>query len=264
MVNIIINKIRFYFMKMWLIWNRNKTILRICLNRRSFYTFILSILLCVILSQIKSYGLPNVFEAILNICYSYIAGYVFYLVSDVYPKTARKVEDIKNVILDEICILLNAKGVLDTTIKFSRNTYHGTEKIKGFIINISKKNPYKNNDKLIELEDIFLKHLYFIQNECKNAFNILLNYKAHLLGYDEISILLEIKDFIFLNNFYNKENIYLLKFEIECQYFTDDIQKLEHIIEKQIDSYVYNPYECDRLKNKLRKANNFGMINLDV
>ena len=95
--------------------------------------------------------------------------------------------------------------MLDTTIKFSRNTYHGTEKIKGFIINISKKNPYKNNDKLIELEDIFLKHLYFIQNECKNAFNILLNYKAHLLGYDEISILLEIKYFIFLNNFYNKE-----------------------------------------------------------
>lgn len=154
--------------------------------------------------------------------------------------------------------------MLDTTIKFSRNTYHGTEKIKGFIINISKKNPYKNNDKLIELEDIFLKHLYFIQNECKNAFNILLKYKAYLLGYDEISILLEIKDFIFLNNFYNKENIYLLKFEIECQNFTDDIQKLEHIIEKQIDSYVYNPYECDILKNKLRKANNFGMINLDV
>lgn len=30
-------------------------------------------------------------------CYSYIAGYVFYFVLDVYPKTARKEEDdIKN------------------------------------------------------------------------------------------------------------------------------------------------------------------------
>ena len=56
--------------------------------------------------------------------------------------------------------------------------------------------------------------------------------------------------------------MYLLGFEMECQNYTHNIQKLEHIIEKQIDSYVYNPCECDRLKNKLRKTNRFGLINL--
>lgn len=251
--NNIINKIRFYSMRMRLIWNRNKTILRIGLKQKFFFTFILSIFLCVALSQIKSNVLPNVLEAIINICYSYIAGCVFYFISDVYPRTARKVNNIKNVILDEIRIFHNANDMLDTTIKFSKNTYHGTDKIKEFIINISEVNPYKSNDKLIELDDSFLSHLYFIQNECKNSFNILLNYKAHLLEYDEISILLELKDFIFLNNFYNKKYIYLLGFEIECQNYTDNIQKLEHIIEEQIDTYVYNPCDCDRLKKKLKK-----------
>ena len=127
-MNVIVffNKIRFYYLKMCFIWNRDKTILRI--KRKSFYSFILSVFLCIVLSQIKSYGLSNVFEAIINICYSYIAGYVFYLVSDIYPQTARKVEDIKDVILDEICILHNANDMLDTTIKFSKNTYHGTDK----------------------------------------------------------------------------------------------------------------------------------------
>lgn len=262
--NNIINKIRFYSTKMWLIWNRNKTILRMVLKRKSFYTFILSIFLCIVLSQIKSYGLANVFEAIINICYSYIAGYVFFLVSDIYPKTVRKVEDLRDVILDEICILHNANYMLDTTIKFSKNTYHGIDKIKDFIVNISTEDPYKSKDKLIELNDYFLNHLNWIQNECKNPFNILLNYKAHLLEYNEISILLKLKDFIFLNNFYNKKYMYLLGFEMECQDYTDNIKKLEYIIEEQIDSYIYNPCERDRLKDKQRKTNSFGLINLDM
>lgn len=259
--NNIINKIRFYSMRMRLVWNRNKTILRIVLKQKFFFTFILSIFLCVALSQIKSNVLPNVFEAIINICYSYIAGCVFYFISDVYPRTARKVINIKNVILDEICIFHNANDMLDTTIKFSNNTYHGTDRIKDFIINISKENPYKSKDKLIELNDLFLNHLYSIQNECKNPFNILLKFKAHLLEYEEISILLELKEFMFLNNFYNKKYMYLFGLEIECQNYTDNIQKLEHIIEEQIDTYVYNPCECDRLKNELRKTDSFGLIN---
>ena len=259
--NNITNKIKFYSTRMWLVWNRNKTILRIALKRKSFYSFILSIFLCIVLSQIKCYGLPNVFEAIINICYSYIAGYVFYFVSDIYPKTSRKVEDIKNVILDEICIFHNTYDLLDTTIKFSKNTYQGTDKIKDFIVNISTENPYKSNNKLVELNDSFLSHLYWIQNECKNSFNILLNYKAHLLEYDEISILLNLKDFIFLSNFANQKYMYLLGFEMECQNYTDNIQKLKHIIEEQIDFYIYNLCECDSLKNKLRQTNSFGLIN---
>lgn len=261
-VIVFLNKIRFYYLKICFIWNRDKTILRICIKRKSFYSFILSVFLCIVLSQIKSYELSNVFEAITNICYSYIAGYAFYLVSEIYPQTARKVEDIKDVILDEICILHNANDMLDTCIKFSKNTYHGTDKIKDFIVNISTENPYKSTDKLVELNDSFLNHLYWIQNECKNSFNILLNYKAHLFEYDEVSILLNLKDFIFLSNFANQKFMYLLGFEMECQNYTYNIQKLEHIIEKQIDSYVYNPCECDRLKNKLRKTNRFGLINL--
>lgn len=259
--NNIINKIRFYSMRMHLIWNRNKTILRKCLKGVPFYIFLLSLLLCFVLSQsFSNVLLESLFEAVRNICYSYIAGYIFYLVSDVYPKTARKVEDIKNVILDEICIFHNANDMLDTTIKFSNNTYHGTDRIKDFIINISKENPYKSNDKLIELNDLFLNHLYSIRNECKNSFNILLKFKAHLLEYEEISILLELEDFIVLNNFYNKKHIYLFGFEIECQNYTDNIQKLGHIIEEQIDTYIYNPCDCDILRNKLKKTNSFGLI----
>lgn len=51
----------------------------------------------------------------------------------------------------------------------------------------------------------FLQHLSFMQNECQNPFNMLLKYKAHLLEHEEVRILLELKDFIFLNDFYNKK-----------------------------------------------------------
>lgn len=55
--------------------------------------------------------------------------------------------------------------------------------------------------------------------------------------------------------------MYLLGFEMECQNYTDNSQKLKHIIEEQIDFYIYNLCECDSLKNKLRQTNSFGLIN---
>lgn len=150
------NKVRFYGKKIDLMWKKHKVILRICLRGFAFYTFLLSVLLCAVLSLPISDGILNVlFEAIRNICYSYIAGYIFYIISDVYPKTLNKIIEIKDVITYEICILHNANSVLDTTVKFSRSPNNETDRIKKFIVNSSKINPYISDEKLIELNDVF-------------------------------------------------------------------------------------------------------------
>lgn len=172
--NILENKVRFYGIKMVLEWKRHKAILQICLRGCAFYTFLLSVFLCAVLSLPISNGILNVlFEAIRNICYSYIAGYIFYIISDVYPKTANKMIEIKDIISDEICVLHNANSVLDTTtIGFSKCVKNEPDRIKKFIVNSTKEDPYISDDKRIELNDCFLQHLSFIQNECRNYFDL--------------------------------------------------------------------------------------------
>lgn len=103
----------------------------------------------------------------------------------------------------------------------------------------------------------FLQHLSFMQNECQNPFNMLLKYKAHLLEHEEVRILLELKDFIFLNDFYNKKSMYLLGFELECYDYISYIHKLEELIKKQMKSYVYNPCDYERLEKELEKSDGF-------
>lgn len=203
-------------------------------------------------------GILNVlFEATRNICYSYIAGYIFYILSDVYPKALNKIIGIKDVITYEICILHNANSVLDTTVKFSRSPNNETDRIKKFIVNSSKINPYTSDEKRIELNDIFLQYLSLIQNECRNSFYMLLKYKAHFLEYEEVRILLELKDFIFLNDFDNKRSMYLLDFEGECYNYISNIHKLEELIKKQMKSYVYNSCDYERLEKELKKPDGF-------
>ncbi len=220
--------------------------------------FLLSVLLCAVLSLPISDGILNVlFEATRNICYSYIAGYIFYILSDVYPKALNKIIGIKDVITYEICILHNANSVLDTTVKFSRSPNNETDRIKKFIVNSSKINPYTSDEKRIELNDIFLQYLSLIQNECRNSFYMLLKYKAHFLEYEEVRILLELKDFIFLNDFDNKRSMYLLDFEGECYNYISNIHKLEELIKKQMKSYVYNSCDYERLEKELKKPDGF-------
>lgn len=256
--NTIENKVRFYGKKIDLMWKKHKVILRICLRGFAFYTFLLSVLLCAVLSLPISDGILNVlFEATRNICYSYIAGYIFYILSDVYPKALNKIIGIKDVITYEICILHNANSVLDTTVKFSRSPNNETDRIKKFIVNSSKINPYTSDEKRIELNDIFLQYLSLIQNECRNPFYLLLKYKDHLLEHEEVRILLELKDFIFLNDFYNKRNMYLLGFEWECYDYISNIHKLEELIKMQMKSYVYNPCDYERLEKELKKSDGF-------
>ena len=256
--NTIENKARFYGMKIDLMWKKHKTILRMCLRGFAFYTFLLSVLLCAVLSLLVSNGILRVlFEAIMNICYSYVAGYIFYIISDVYPKTLNKTIEIKDMIINEICILHKANSVLDTTIGFSRCANSETDRIKKFIVNSTKENPYTSNEKLIELNDIFLRYLSFLQNECRNSFYMLLKYKAHFLEYEEVRILLELKDFIFLNDFYNKRSMHLLGFEMECYDYISNIHKLEELIKKQMKSYVYNPCDYERLEKELKKSDGF-------
>lgn len=151
----------------------------------------------------------------------------------------------------------NANSVLDTTVKFSRSPNNETDRIKKFIVNSSKINPYISDEKLIELNDVFLQHLFFMQNECQNPFNMLLKYKAHLLEHEEVRILLELKDFIFLNDFYNKKSMYLLGFELECYDYISNIHKLEELIKEQMKSYVYNPCDYERLEKELEKSDGF-------
>lgn len=263
--NTIENKVRIYGMKMGLICKKHKTILRICMRGVSFYTFLLSVLLCIVFSQSISNELLNaLFEAIRNICYSYIAGYIFYIISDVYPKTANKMIEIKDIISDEIYILHNANSVLDTTIKYSRSKNNETDRIKKFIVNSTKENPYKSDDKRIELNDFFLQHLSSIQNECRNYFYMLLKNKAHLLEYKDVRILLELKDFIYLDYLDDKKSIFLFGFELECYNYISNIQMLEELIQKQMKSYVYNPCDYENLERELKQTDKFNLFDPDT
>ncbi len=256
--NTIENKAWFYGMKIDLMWKKHKTILRMCLRGFAFYTFLLSVLLCAVLSLLVSNGILRVlFEAIMNICYSYVAGYIFYIISDVYPKMLNKTIEIKVIIINEICILHKANSVLDTTIGFSRCVNNETDRIKKFIVNSTKVNPYTSNEKFIELNDIYLHYLSLLQNECRSPFYMLLKYKAHLLEHEEVRILLELKDFIFLNDFYNKRSMHLLGFEMECYDYISNIHKLEELIKKQMKSYIYNPCDYERLEKELKKSDGF-------
>lgn len=261
--NIIANKVRFHYVRLNLLLKKYRTVYEICPKGIPSILAIVSIVVSFILNIFSYNGwLSSLVEIIRNVSYSYIAGYIFYLVSDILPKANKKLNEIKYVIENELCILSNAKYLLDTSILFSRVPNDETDNIRRFIINCTESNPYQHKDGGIKFNDIFLNRLRFIQNDCRNSFNILLLHKADLLTDKEKSQLYQIKDFIFLSLFHSLEHHYtffLSELETECGSYCRCVNELESSIQKQLNLYVYNPCEYERFNKLLKETGESSM-----
>lgn len=164
-LHILLHKIRYHKTKMLLALKKNMVIYRLFPKRLFFCSLVLACL-CLLLSQKMPYEfLSPLYETIKNVCCSFVAGYIFYFVSDLYPKTKRKLDEMGCIINNELCILRYAKILTDTTVKFSTSTYLGEDSCKIFIVNCAKSDPYKNDRNLVELNDSFLNRLHFVHNE---------------------------------------------------------------------------------------------------
>lgn len=83
MVNKSSNFVRFYREKLSLFVKKQALVLRLCSKRIEVCYFVFSLILCIFLSPYKGCELVS---ALINICYSCIAGYIFFIISDRYPK----------------------------------------------------------------------------------------------------------------------------------------------------------------------------------
>lgn len=259
-LHIVLNKLRFQKIKMLLALKKRRVMCKLFPKKLLFFSFLFSGLLFAALSQKEHYEfLSLLFDAVKNVSYSYVAGYIFYIVSDVYPKSKRKLDEMEDIINNELCILGYAKSLIDPSVRFSTSTYLGTDNYKKFIVNCTKSDPYKNGSNSVELNDSFLNRLHFVHNECGNSFCLLLEYKNGYLNSDDIKVLLELQDFIFLKKTRNEKMIFLCELEMEYFNFLENIQKLEKSISEQIKIYVYNPCKYDKLIEELKSTDNYSL-----
>lgn len=263
-LNHITNKVRFYYIKSGYLLKKYKTILKICPKGMPNFLAFVSLGICFYLNIYPFDGcLRGLSDIIKNVCYSYIAGYIFYLVSDIFPKANKTLNEINYIIENEICILKSAKSMLDISIQYSCIPNEETDTKRRFIINCTDGNPYKDVNRQIKFNDSFLNSIRFAQNECRYSFNLLLLHKADLLSDKDKSLLYHIRDFIFLSLFHNLApgcSIYLSEFEFEYDFFIGNIKELESSIKEKMDTYVYYQDEFEKFNELLKKTDDFGII----
>lgn len=259
MANKLSNFLRFYRERSFLFIKKQALVLRLCLKRIEVGYFVLSLMLCIFLS---TYNECKLVTALINICYSCIAGYIFFIISDRYPKALGEISNIKNIIKEEINILHCSKRVLDTSVRFTTRIGDEKDQDKLFIMNSLKSYSKKTDSDRIEFNDMFLSRLHNIRNQCKNDFFLIFQNSMYV-PHEELTCILEIKDFINLS-FGNKSALgistFMFELEVELCCFRANIQRLERMIESKIDIYIYNKSDYSHLLSLLKTK----QINQDI
>lgn len=209
----------------------------------SFWLFVLFII-CSYLSAMyqttispkESRHLYSCLTVLSNVSFGYIAGYIFYMVSDFFPSSKAQFIALQYILFDEYEILtkiasfskMDGDSVADFELEYNM-----------FKLLYCESNPYEKcaNDMVrlmakIKIHDSFVEQSKKFLEQTSSYFDCLLVAQNKFLSCEEFECLTEIKGFFSMDN-KNFENggITVRQFEID-QSFQDYYDNQKYIIEK--------------------------------
>lgn len=179
-----------------------------------------------------------------NVSFSYIAGYIFYIVSEFYPSSKARFIALQHIVLAEYEFLttiasfnnMDSENVLadfDTEYNMFKllycdsNTY---EKCGNDMVRLMAN---------IKINDFFVQQSKRMIEQTSLIFDCLLVAQNKFLSYEEFICLTKIKEFFSLDNKYIENgSIILRQYEID-QAFLDFYENKKFLIEKLRERVVY-------------------------
>lgn len=183
-----------------------------------------------------------------NVSFGYIAGYIFYLVSDFFPSSRAEFDAMQKTMYAEYEILstISVLGLYKLTLSDTESEQGYEAENQLFVEMICEKNPYEQcKDEGIRVMSYWqIRNCYvsltrtFIKNGT-TYFDILMNSQSKYLSYEEIESITKLKHCICLDYVDQKDGIFYARlFDIN----------------KAFDDYYFN-YRF--IKNQLKKKAKF-------
>lgn len=210
----------------------------------SFWLFVLFII-CSYLSAMyqttispkESRHLYSCLTVSSNVSFGYIAGYIFYMVSDFFPSSKAQFIALQYIMLAEYEILTTIASFSKMDGKYSVADFESEYNM--FKLLYCESNTYEKcgNDMIrlmasIKINDLFVEQSKRMLEQTNSNFDCLLVAQNKFLSYEEFECLTKIKRFFSMDN-KNFENggITVRQFEID-QSFQDYYDNQKYIIEK--------------------------------
>lgn len=179
-----------------------------------------------------------------NVSFSYIAGYIFYIVSEFYPSSKARFIALQRIVLAEyelLTTIASFSNMGDEKVVANFNTEYNMFKLLYCDSNTYEK---CGNDMVrlmanIKIKDFFVEQSKRMLEQTSLIFDCLLVAQNKFLSYEEFICLTKIKRFFSMDN-KNFENgsITLRQFEID-QAFLDFYENKKFLIKKLKERVVY-------------------------
>lgn len=217
----------------------------------SFWIFVV-VIICsyltamyqTITSSKESIHLYSCLTVLANVSFGYIAGYIFYLVSDFFPNNKVQFKALQYIMLAEY-------EILTTIASFSKmdsenNLVDFESEYNMFKLLYCERNTYEKcgNDMVklmanIKINDFFVEQSKRMLEQTSSSFNCLLVSQNIYLSYEEFECLTEIRKFFSLDNKIFKDGgIIVRQFEID-QAFKDYYDNQKFIIGKLKERSIF-------------------------
>lgn len=210
----------------------------------SFWLFVL-VIVCSYLSAMyqatiipkESIHLYSFLTVLSNVSFGYIAGYIFYIVSEFCPSTKAQFVAMQYIVLAEYDILIT---IASFCIIDGENVFANFETEYGmFKLLYCERNPYEKcgNDMLrlmasVKINDSFVEQSKRILEQTSSNFDCLLAAQNKYLSYEEFECLTKIKRFFsMVNKDFENGGITVRQFEIDRD-FRDFYDNKKFIMEK--------------------------------
>lgn len=217
----------------------------------SFWLFVLFIICSywsamyqITISPKESRQLYSCLTVLSNVSFGYIAGYIFYMVSDFFPSSKAQFRALQYIMLAEYEILTTIESFGKIFGKNSVADFESEYKIFKLLYCESNTCEKCGNEIMrlmanIKIKDSFVEHSKRMLEQTNSNFDCLLVAQNKFLSYEEFECLAKIKSFFSLDN-KNIENgcITVSQFEID-QSFQDYYNSKKTIIEKLKERAVY-------------------------